>query len=307
VVKNFKKNATDDDMTRLAEEVGTIDSAMLTQTLSALYLQGMAGSTAKKINDTFFRYNLMEQWTRSARVGATEAAIGFLTRHAAGTRSPHSVRWLNELGLQPGDVRLNAQGRAMITEADGLTPAEAARMKAAVNRWVDGAVLRPDAADKPVWMSDPHWALIAHLKQFVFSFQETILKRVGHEFEHGNYVPAMALSSYVPIMIASDLVKGLIQGGGEQPEWKSGWSLWDYFVSGVARAGLHGTGQFVDDALGGNVGALAGPTVEQLAGAVQVIGGNAQFDRFALRSMPANALYREAFDDGGRAPAEITE
>jgi hypothetical protein len=298
VVKNFKKNATDDDMTRLAEEIGTIDSAMLTQTLSALYLQGMAGSTAKKINDTFFKYNLMEQWTRSSRVGATEAAIGFLTRHATGKKSPHSARWLNELGLQPGDVRLNAQGRAMITQADGLTPAEAGRMKAAVNRWVDGAVLRPDATDKPIWMSDPHWALVAHLKQFVFSFQETILKRVTHEFDHGNYVPAMALSSYVPIMIASDLVKGLIQGGGEQPEWKSGWSLWDYFTNGVARAGLNGTGQFLDDAIGGNVGALTGPTAEQLWGAVQVIGGNAQFDRFALKSMPANALYREAFDGG---------
>ncbi len=186
----------------------------------------------------------------------------------------------------------------MITQADGLTPAEAGRMKAAVNRWVDGAVLRPDATDKPIWMSDPHWALVAHLKQFVFSFQETILKRVTHEFDHGNYVPAMALSSYVPIMIASDLVKGLIQGGGEQPEWKSGWSLWDYFTNGVARAGLNGTGQFLDDAIGGNVGALTGPTAEQLWGAVQVIGGNAQFDRFALKSMPANALYREAFDGG---------
>ena len=39
-------------------------------------------------------------------------------------------------------------------------------------QWVDGAVLRPDAADKPLWMSDPHWALVAHLKQFVFTFQK---------------------------------------------------------------------------------------------------------------------------------------
>jgi hypothetical protein len=121
-------------------------------------------------------------------------------------------------------------------------------MRAAVNKWVDGAVLRPDAADKPIWMNDPHWALVAHLKQFVFSFHETILKRVMHEVNHGNYKPAMALASYVPIMIASDLVKGMIQGGGSQPDWKEKWGAEDYLWSGVQRGGLLGTGQFAADA-----------------------------------------------------------
>lgn len=292
-VKNFKKAATDDDMTKLAASIGVIDDATLTHALGAVYSQGMVGDTGRKINDTFFRYNLMEQFGISMRVGAMEAAMGFLAKHADGTASKHSVRWLRELGLQPGDVKLDAQGRVDVTDP---------KMKMAVNRWVDGAVLRPDAADKPVWMNDPHWALIAHLKQFVFSFHETILKRVGHEFEHGNYAPAMALTSYVPIMIAADLVKGMVQGGGEQPEWKDGWTLGDYVMSGVERAGLLGTGQFLTDAVqdvqrgGSGVGALLGPTVEQLTDAVRVLGGNAQFDRFAIKSMPANALYAEAFD-----------
>lgn len=278
-VKNFQKNATDDDATKLAASIGTIDDSTLVHALGALYSQGMVGDTGRKINDAFFRYNLMEQFNTSMRVSATEAAMGFLAKHADGKASKHSQRWLNELGLKPGDVQLDATGRVKVLESDGLTLDQSAQMKAAINRWVDGAVLRPDSVDKPVWMSDPHFALISHLKQFVFSFQETILKRVGHEFNNGNYAPAMALGSYVPMMIAADLIKGLIQGGGEQPEWKSGWTLGDYLQSGVERAGLYGVGQFGVDALqdvqhgGSGVGALLGPTVEQLTDAVRVIGG----------------------------------
>ncbi len=39
------------------------------------------------------------------------------------------------------------------------------------------------------------------------------------------------------------------------------------------------------------IGALAGPTIQQLADAVGVLGGRAQFGPFALHSLPANALY----------------
>ncbi len=277
-IKAYKRTATDDDMTKLAADIGTIDDSMLAHTMSAIYMQGMAGDTARKINDTFFRFNLMEQWNASMRVGATEAAIGFLKRHADGTASPHSVRWLAELGLQPGQIK---------GDVDVNDP----QIKAAINRWVDGAVLRPDAADKPIWMSDPHWALVAHLKQFVFSFHETILKRVAHEYKHGNYAPAMTLASYVPAMMAADMIKGLIQGGGDEPEWKRTWGPADYVWSGVERAGLLGTGQFAVDAVGNGVGSLAGPSLEQLGSAVQALGGHREFAPLMIKSMPANALY----------------
>ena len=146
-------------------------------------------------------------------------------------------------------------------------------------------------------MNDPHWALVAHLKQFVYPFHHTILKRVGHEMRNGNYVPAMALASYVPIMIASEVAKGMLQNGGDEPEWKKNWGIEDYVAHGVQRAGLLGIGQLGVDAYtdmqrgGTGVGALAGPTLEQMGDALQVLGGHKQFESFALRAMPANALY----------------
>lgn len=307
-VKNFQKEPTGDSLTELAEAIGTIDSAALTRTIGASYSQGMVGDRGRQLNDMFFRLNLMEQFNTSMRVGATQAAMSFIVRHAS-KPSPHSVRFLRELGLDASDVRVRADGKLKVLESDGLTLEQAAKMKAAVNRWVDGAVLRPDAVDKPIWMSDPHFALIAHLKQFVFSFHETILKRVVHEARNGNFAPGMALASYVPIMIAADYLKGLIQGGGDEPSWKQSWGLGDYVWSGMERAGVFGVGQFGIDALsdvsrgGVGIGALVGPTLEQLGEAVQVLGGRRQFGSFTLDALPANALYSSLAD--AEAPTPI--
>lgn len=308
IATNFKKDTgVRDSATKLAEDLGVIDNAMLLNTLGTSYSQGMVGDTARKINDTFFKYNLMAQFNNSVRVGATEAAVGFLGRHAQGDASLHSKRWLAELGFAPGEIKMK-DGRPLLRQEDfeaaGQKPEQAAesaaKMAVAINRWVDGAVLRPNAAQKPIWMNDPHWALVSHLKQFVYSFQQTIIKRVMHEYQHGNFSPALALASYVPVMIAADLIKGMIQGGGDQPEWKEGWGVDDYVWSGMQRAGLFGVGQFGIDVAtdihrgGVGIGALSGPTVEQLGDAVRVVGGPGEAEPFVLKSLPANALYSDS-------------
>jgi hypothetical protein len=297
----LKGKGTNDSATQLAMMLGTVENAAIAHELGSAYGQGMTGNTARKINDTFFRFNLMEGFNRSMRVAATEAAISFIQRHAKGG-DPHSARWMRELNLSPSDVRSRPDGTMVLSEAEGLSPKQALRVRTAINRWVDGAVLRPDAADKPIWMNDPRFALFAHLKQFVYAFHHTILKRVMHEARNGNYRPAMALASYVPIMIAADAAKGLITGGGDEPEWKKNWGVADYVANGIQRAGLLGVGQFGVDALNdtqrGGLGftALAGPTIEQITQGIEVIGGRREFGSFALKSMPANALYAEIVD-----------
>jgi hypothetical protein len=306
----YGKKAAPDFAEQVAELVGVVDNAILTSVMGDLYTQGMVGGTVKKINNAFFKYNMVEGLNRAFRVGASEAAIKFMARHADGTQSTHSARWMAELGLRPGDIKVLAGGHIALTQAAGLTRAQEQRVHAAINQWVDGAMLRPDAADKPIWMNDPHYALISHLKQFVFTFQKVILGRMVHELRNGNYVPAMALATYVPVMIAADAAKGLIQGGGDVPEWKKGWGVADYVGHGVQRAGLFGVGQFGVDVAedvkrgGSGFGALSGPTLEQLADAVQLMNGHKQFGSTLLDAMPANALYKESLGGHGEAKAD---
>jgi len=312
IPRGFKKGVTDDAWYQLAQDMATIDDASLVHTLGTSFTQGMVSEGARGINDKFFRFNLMEQFTTSMRVSATEAASKFFAKHADGTSSEHSVRWLAELNLKPGEIVIK-DGRPLLTvkdfEAHGYSSDKAVaasnKMRGAINQWVDGAILRPNAADRPIWFNDPHFAVVSHLKSFMYAFQHTILKRVGNELEHGNIAPAMALASYVPTMIAADLMKGMIQGGGEQPDWKSNWGVSDYVWNGVQRAGLLGTTRqfstdFMKDVHQGGVGftSLLGPTVEQGIDGVKTLAGRQQFGTLGINSLPANQLYKGMLSSG---------
>jgi len=303
VKRGFDKNPKDDARYELAKTMGVIDDTALMHALGSSYSQGMVGDTGRKINDAFFKYNLVEQMNTSMRVAAVPAALGFIGRHADGTNSVHSARWMAELGLEPKDVVMGPDG-PLVTQAQfkahGMSDTAAAeaalKMRGAVNKWVDGAVLRPNAAHKPVWANDPHFALIAHLKQFVYSFNETILKRVVNEAKYGNYTPAAALASYVPIMMAADFMKGMLLGGGSQPAYKDGLDMGDYLSNGWQRAGLNGVAQFGVDAYkdikfgGVGAGALAGPMLEQVGDGLQALGGRHSVSSFVADSLPVSTV-----------------
>jgi hypothetical protein len=304
IPRGFQKNPKYDEGYHLAEDLGVIDNAVLQHVMGASYGLNAVGNKARMVNETLFKFNLMEQMNTSQRVAATEAAMGFLKKHGKGDFNEHSTRYLSELGLKPADVKV-VDGRVAARVDDfvkaGMTPeaAEKAHLKMAhaINQWVDGAVLRPDQSQKAIWMNDAHYALIAHMKQFAFAFQDTILKRILHEAKHGNYSPAVAMASYIPVMLAADLVKGAVQAGGSQPDWKQDWGLDDYLASATQRAGLFGVGQFGIDALkdlhrgGLGVGALGGPTLGQLGDIASTAGGNRQFSSTVIDSMPANSLW----------------
>lgn len=314
IPRGFKKNKSKDEAYEMAETLGVIENAALANSMSSVYTQGMAGSFARKVNDALFKYNLVEQFNTSMRVAGTEAALRFFARHANGDYSRHSQRFLGELGFKPGEIIVK-DGRPLITRAEFLSHgmtleqanAAAIKMRGAVNRWVDGAVLRPNAAERTIWMNDPHFALFAHLKTFIYAFQHTILDRVIHEIKHDNAAPALALMSYVPVMFASDMAKGYIMGMGEQPEWKKGWGWHQYLNSAVERAGLYGTGQFATDLVRDvhrqNIAfAALGPTYEQVVDSLKTLGGKEQFSTFAIHGMPANAIYSGLLGKGAPDP-----
>jgi hypothetical protein len=254
---------------KLSEAVGSADAAMLNSHAAQEYASVYMTPTARKINDAFFKYNGMEAWNRGMRVGATRSAVMFIQRHAQ-EPSQHSVRWLKELGLTRADLRFDTDGN-LITDkqtlmAGGMEKAAAEahidRLYTAINRWVQGAIITPNAAQRPSWSSDPHYSMFFHLKQFSYSFHQTVLKRAVKEMEHGNMAPIGAFLWYVPVMIASDVAKGMLLNGGELPAHLKGMDLGGWLKHGIERAGVGGIGQIGVDA-GHDIWSLGGPAVEQ--------------------------------------------
>jgi len=251
------KDSDRDDAVRVAEMIGTVDSSGFMSQMGTIYSSQYLPEWAKNANDTFFRWNGLEAFNKSMRVGATQAAISFIKRHYE-SPNEHSERYFEELGLTRADVQLSPDGELNV---------ENRQVQQAVMRWVDGAILRPNAAIRPTMSSDPHYAVFYHLKQFMYAMHAVILKRVQVEIKNGNNDPLILLmAGYVPMMLAADSAKGLIQEatGNGQPYWQHD-SIGGVAAHGVERAGLLGVGQLLADTVKYGPLGLLGPAVEQAA------------------------------------------
>lgn len=296
MVRKEPKPRQADEWEKLALAIGSVDAAMFSNHVADEYSSVYMTKKAARINETFFRLNGMESWNKGVRVGATQAAVNFLQRHAK-LPEVHSARWLKELGLTKADMTFDPEGQ-LVTDKNvlatqkGITKDQAeveiAKVHQAIRRWVEGAVLTPNAAQRPAWASDPHYSMFFHLKQFSYSFHQTILKRAAKEMNYGNMAPIGAFMWYVPVMIAADITKGLLQGGGELPSHMKGMDAGDWFMRGLYRSGVIGVGAIGVDAES-DLSSVAGPAVEQVIDAMgQPIG------RTIVDALPAKPVFAEA-------------
>jgi hypothetical protein len=134
--------------------------------------------------------------------------------------------------------------------------------------------------------------LIGHLKQFMYSFQKTIIGRVVHEARHGNVAPLAVLSAYVPGIIAADILRSVITPGTADNDRYAHWGPADWLVHGVNRAGITGPGSYALDSyndLGrGKLGVetILGPTMQQALDMAHAMAGNGSVSRELLRAVP---------------------
>lgn len=263
----YKAAKAGDDGYDMAAAIGAISAAHDYGMMSEMYGMQFVKPWQRKANDFFFKYNGMEGWNQANRIGATMAAEKFIIRHAT-KPTEHSERYLRELGLTAAQVKQSMSGGHLNTADQKITQA--------LNTWVDSAIIRPNAAIRPVWMSDPMWMLVSHLKQFTYAFQKVIIARVAHEASNGNMQPLGVLLSFVPMMIASDMLKVFLTPQDDDDKFRANWGAADWVWSGMQRSGMFGPAQWLLDPFkpGYSATDLAGPTVQQLADLAGAIGGD---------------------------------
>lgn len=309
IKKTWLKDYSKDELTELAEAIGTVNASTALDALGQTYNSVFQPGASKKANDALFRFNGLEAWNRSMRVQATGVAIKYIEKLAAG-KVKDSDRLIDELF---------GEGGKPVMKEDGTLDTNAEGNQVAILRWVNSAIITPNAAHRTTWMSDPHFALFGHLKSYTYSFHQTVLKRAYNEAAvHGNWSPALKIAMlYTPIMIAADAFKELLLPG--DASWTKG-GLVDYLSHGVSRAGLGGIPQmyagglydqanavFGDRASGDNgLFGLAGPVPNQVYNAVmpEVLGGGAweQLGEGLAGALPGGTVLRRVerkFFEGG--------
>jgi len=295
---------------RIAEAVGAVDSHMFLEQMGKAHTSEFMTDFARNANRKLFVANGLTAWDRSMRVSATKMAVSFLEDHSKLPDKKHSARWLADLGLEAKDIPLDADGKliwdrhvlAATRFTEGMDDAKKSavlkqatadvdKLHYAIVRWTEASILTPTAAQRPTWASDPHYAVLFHLKQFTYSFQHTIMKRAFNEAAHGNMNPIGALAATMPIMVASDIVKGLALGGGAVPDYMAHWGVADWAEHGFNRAGLAGVSGFGMDALH-DPASLFGPTVDQIAGgAYDLVTGKKSLASLLVDATPGARLF----------------
>jgi hypothetical protein len=300
------------ELRKLAEGMGTIEDHMTNEALEWEYGSTYLTPRLKATNEWFFKAIGLSQWTRVTRLMALAGGKEFIKRHVQ-RPNQNSERFLKQLNLDPADVKFDEQGNIRILtrlerEGDSFDSEELARddnVRNALNRFVDESILRPNAAQRPIWASDPNYALVFHLKSFMFSFHDRILRRVFQEAELGNMAPLVLLSVFIPAMIMADVLRDFVQFGmGGNPR-KAKWGLLDYIWSGAERSGVNGISQLLIDArqdiqFGGfGYESLSGPTIDGITdlGGLFSSDDEAQWNA-ATRNLPGQAAWKHWMENG---------
>ena len=283
------------DLQALAETIGTLERTGVQDSITGMYGGVNIEGGLRTMNNALFRYNGMDGLTRSVRLAALSTAINFIAKHS---QHPDGVRHLAELGLTPDDVQLNDAKQLKILESDGLTAAQSDKMQGALNRFVDEAAMRPNVGERPKWGANPYLAPLFHLKQYIFTFNKVINRKLEHELlEHGNVTPYLMAGAYIPIMSGTSMLRDMLTHGGSLPAQNG---FMHYLSSGMGRSGLFGPSDLAEAATigtaSGNLNMVQqalGPTASQAMDAFAAIASphNAHgFRKFVAESLPGGSL-----------------
>jgi hypothetical protein len=173
----------------------------------------------------------------------------------------------------------------------------------AVFRMVDESILRPSAASRPLWMSDMRFKLLGHLKSYTFTWHNQILNqlftRAGNAENAAQAALVFApLLAYIPVMIAADMARGLVQGDDKDRDWD------EVLGRAVQRSAVLGMGTFFLDAKdemdwgGLPTNTVLGPVIDSTLNLGRTaISPDASFLGAAAKLLPYNALWRKWGDE----------
>ena len=163
---------------RMAEEIGVATR----EAMDNMYIHSVDADwmldTPRQWSDKFFKWTLTEGYTRFMRQFAASMGKQFIMRHSelAKQGNQRSIRYLAELdGLTWQEAKRWEANDYSFSGQDGR------KVRDALGRFVEESVIRPNAAERPYWASDPRYALIWQLKAFFYAYGKTIVGGVARE------------------------------------------------------------------------------------------------------------------------------
>lgn len=173
IVSTFKNKK---EAEQFARDLGVIGSETVANAWVTQAEQDFMDPLVRKWSDAWFRLIGLDFFTKFSRMFAAQMGQSFLLNHARNEfDNPNSARYLKELGVTAEEILAWHQSGKSFDTAEGV------KVRDALTRFVESSIMRPNAAERPVWASDPRWALVWQLKAYFYSYYKTILGGVLRE------------------------------------------------------------------------------------------------------------------------------
>jgi hypothetical protein len=166
--KQIAANIRDrDEARRFAQDIGVVQNEAAANAWVTQADQDYMDAETRDITDKFFKAIGLDFFTKFSREFAAGMGRQFILKHAL-EPNERSERYLRELGLTAAEVKAWQQGGGKLTTPEGK------KVRAGVQRFVESSILRPNSAERPMWASDPRWALVWQLKSYFYAYSKVM-------------------------------------------------------------------------------------------------------------------------------------
>lgn len=200
----------------LARSIGSITNEELAnQFMSAGELDHF-GRSSKWIIEKFFKYTLTTSYTNMMRRIASGVGRDFLVfnaQHPEFDSDPRRKRYLDELGTTQEDVL------AWVDVGKPLSGPEFDAVKGAMARFVDESIVRPDAAQRPVWASNPWFMALWTLKSYFYAYGKAVVGGIGREIQNRYSETGSVTEAAAVMLLAAGFILPLTMFGLGAREW----------------------------------------------------------------------------------------
>jgi len=215
----LKEYATDpskrNEFIQFALDVGAVTQDSMADLLMNASEMDYMNDVTKKGTEFFFRAILLEHFTKFTRVFAAGMGRRFIISLAQNTEMDpaRKQRYLKELGITEKEILtwLNDDKQDLTTDA-GIKVSEA------IYKFVDESIIRPNSAQRPMWASNPYFALVWQLKGFFYAYGKTIIGGQAREI-HNRYVESGAGAAALPLTMMAVTIIPLTMLGLEVREY----------------------------------------------------------------------------------------
>ena len=179
---------------RLAADIGVVMPEAAANAFMSQLDSDMLDPKVRMATDKFFKYTGLTGLTTISREFAAGMSKRFLIEHANYPNS-RSERYLKQLGVTAEQVKQWQEGGFVFEGEAG------AAVREAMARFVESSILRPNAAERPIWANDPRFAVLWQLKSFIYAFHKVIISGIEREFMNRVMAGENMVAALAPLLI----------------------------------------------------------------------------------------------------------